>query len=91
MRACSSSNGLLTLGVPYPRWLRSGEYPIASLDWEGVTAGRAKFKAWSRLNSLAPCLKGGHFPDNAVCVGRTVEERAVLREFLGKHICFLVH
>ena len=35
MRACSSSNGLLTLGVPYPRWLRSGEYPIASLDWEG--------------------------------------------------------
>ena len=33
--AGSSSNGLLTLGVPYPRWLRSGEYPIASLDWEG--------------------------------------------------------
>ena len=26
---------VLTLGVPYPRWLRSGEYPIASLDWEG--------------------------------------------------------
>ena len=22
-------------GVHYPRWLRSGEYPIASLDWEG--------------------------------------------------------
>ena len=78
-------------GLLIVKWVIDIRSSLSPLAGTGVTAGRAKFKAWSRLNSLAPCLKGGHFPDNAVCVGRTVEERAVLREFLGKHICFLVH